>query len=98
MLALDSGGHVETWGLTQGGRGGQMMLRGAVHCQGELQAAPRCIPSAHVQPKHLMKSESAVRTEYFHHRNALSVYHSTFPTPLVRPFLSLCCPPLGSFM
>lgn len=44
------------------GKGGRMMLRRTVCCQGELQAAPRCIPSAHVQPKHLMKSESAVRT------------------------------------
>lgn len=80
------------------GRGVEMMLRGTGRCQRELQAAPRCIPSARVQPKHLMKSESAVRTEHFHKSNAPSVCHSAFPTPLVLPFLSLCCPSLGSFM
>lgn len=44
------------------GEGREMLMRGTVHCQGELQAAPRCIPSARVNPKHLMKSESAART------------------------------------
>lgn len=71
------------------GMGGEMMLRETVHCQGELKAAPRCIPSARVQPKHLMKSESAVRAEHFHKNNALSVCHTTFPAPLVLPFFSI---------
>lgn len=67
-------------------------------CQTELQAALRCIPSAHVQPKHLMSSESAERTDHFHNNNVLSVCHSALPIPLVLHFLSLCCPSLRSFM
>lgn len=35
---------------------------------------------------------------FFYKNNALSVCHSAFPIPLVHPFLSLCCPSLGSFM
>lgn len=78
-------------GLTQGGA--------AERCWGKLRVrwAAGCIPSARVQPKHLMKSESAVRSEHFRRNNALSVI-PPFPTPLILPFLSLCCPSLGSFM
>lgn len=64
-----------------------LMLKGLGHCQLEPQAAPRCIPSAHVQPKHLMKSESAVRTEHFHEDNALSSCFSNSPCPPL--FISL---------
>lgn len=68
------------------------MLRGTVHCEGELQqAAPRCIPSARVQPKHLMKSESAQRTEHFHKNNALSVI-PFFPLPFLPFYLSVALP------
>lgn len=98
MLRIHTG--IGTWVdvLRRGSdaRRGREMLRGKVQRKGELQAAPRCIPAVHVQPKHLMKSESAVRTA--HENNALSVCHYVFPTALVLPFLSLCCPSLGSFM
>lgn len=75
------------------GRGGETMLWGTVHCQSELQAALRCIPSTHVQPKHLMSSESAERTDHFDNNNAPSVCHSALPTPLVLSFhLSVALP------
>lgn len=95
-LNLDWCWHVET--EFDAGKGGEMMWWGTVHCQSELRAALRCIPSAHLQPKHLMSSESAERTDHFHSNNVLSICHSPLPTPLVLLFLSLCCPSLGSFM
>lgn len=55
-----------------------------------LQAGPQCIPSACVQPKCLMKSESAAKTEHFYKNNALSfilLSHSTYP-PLFIPLLA----------
>ncbi len=77
-------------GLTQA-----KMLRGTLGGQGELHAAPRCIPSAHVQPKYLMKIENAGRTEHFHKNNVLAVCHSAFTIPLVLPFYLFVALPSG---
>lgn len=67
---------------------------GTVSFQAELHAALRCIPSAHVQPKQLMKSESARRTEYFHKNIALAVI-PTLPLPLSSLFYLFVALPSG---
>lgn len=91
LMALDWGGHVETWVRRREGQGNDAEGNGAL---GELPSGPRCIPSACVQPKHLMKSESAVRSEHFHKNNALSVI-LLFPHPLSSPFNLFVALPLG---
>lgn len=48
-------------------------------CGGERGAAPRCIPSACEQPKHLVKSESGAKTEPLHQSNFLSDCLSVIP-------------------
>lgn len=57
-MVLVWGGRVETWDTLTNR---EMMRREARLCQGE----PRGAFLQLVQPKHLMKSESAARTEYF---------------------------------
>lgn len=86
VSALDWDGQVETWACRRDGQRNEVEGNGAL---GGPQAAPRCIPSACVQPKHLMKSESAVRSERFHQNKALSscFSHTLYP-PLFISLLS----------
>lgn len=85
-LPLAWGGRVETRIWRREGWG-------SVRWWGELQAAPRCIPSAHVQLKRLMKRESAVDPAYFQENHALSVILFLFLT-----FYLFRCPSLRIFM
>lgn len=90
VSASDWDGQVETWGCRREGQRNEAEGNSAL---GGPQAAPRCIPSACVQPKHLMKSESALRSERFHQNKARRVI-LLFPHPLSSPFyLFVVLPP-----
>lgn len=87
---LDWGGHVETRIWCSGGRWSGALSGWVAGCPSG------GIPSAHVQPKHLMKSGNSLRTDYFHKNNALVIL--PFHSPLILPSFRSSCPSLGTFM